>query len=99
MRASGGSRTTTLSFFSCAFFRSILIDDRQDLQEQWEAAGGIFVHHTSTKSTLEILKEKGVFACSDDSGGDGEVNDKENGDDSTATHEGPSHACSIYDRG
>jgi hypothetical protein len=37
----------------------ILIDDRpknHQLQQKWEAAGGIFIHHTSTKNTIQQLK-------------------------------------------
>ena len=47
--------------------RRVLIDDRIDLAENWEARGGIFVHHTHTERTLRILKEHGVLA------GDSEV--------------------------
>ena len=37
----------------------ILIDDRpmnHQLQQKWEAAGGIFIHHTSTRSTIRQLQ-------------------------------------------
>lgn len=38
----------------------VLIDDRAEKAEaQWVAAGGIFVHHTGTASTLARLKELG----------------------------------------
>eukprot|EP00439_Symbiodinium_sp_Y106_P080386 s981_g19.t1 len=35
----------------------VLIDDRGDLREAWEARGGIFVHHTSTAETIRQLRE------------------------------------------
>jgi hypothetical protein len=35
----------------------ILIDDRQKFQQDWEAAGGIFVHHEKTEKTLLKLRE------------------------------------------
>jgi len=38
----------------------ILIDDRADNINQWEAAGGIGILHTSTASTLAKLKELGL---------------------------------------
>lgn len=41
--------------------RAILIDDRLDLGKAWEAAGGVFVHHTSAESTLKQLREYGVI--------------------------------------
>ncbi len=36
---------------------SILIDDRQKNIDQWEAAGGIGILHTSTANTIEQLKQ------------------------------------------
>jgi hypothetical protein len=33
----------------------ILIDDRYDYKEDWENAGGIFVHHTSSEKTIQEL--------------------------------------------
>jgi hypothetical protein len=39
---------------------SILIDDRQKNIEQWEAAGGIGILHTSTANTIEQLKQLGL---------------------------------------
>ena len=45
---------------------AILIDDRIALKESWEAAGGIFVHHTSTDKTLKQLKALGVLKEDDD---------------------------------
>ena len=35
--------------------KALLIDDREKLKPQWEEAGGIFIHHTTTKTTLEQL--------------------------------------------
>jgi hypothetical protein len=40
---------------------SVLIDDRKDLQDDWEAAGGIFILHTDTVSSLQQLREKGII--------------------------------------
>ncbi len=39
---------------------SILIDDRQKNIDQWEAAGGIGILHTSTANTIEQLKKLGL---------------------------------------
>jgi hypothetical protein len=38
-----------------------LIDDRDKLREAWEKAGGIFILHTSTRSTLDKLRQCGVL--------------------------------------
>ena len=38
----------------------ILIDDRQKFQHDWEQAGGIFVHHVQTETTLIKLRELGI---------------------------------------
>lgn len=35
---------------------SVLIDDRLSLQADWQRAGGVFIHHTSTASSLQELK-------------------------------------------
>jgi len=43
----------------------VLIDDRVSLREAWEKNGGIFVHHTSTQRTLEVLRERGILGCDD----------------------------------
>ena len=40
---------------------SILIDDRIDLKENWEAAGGIFIHHVNTETTIRKLCDLGVI--------------------------------------
>ena len=40
---------------------SVLIDDRESLRKAWEDKGGIFVHHTSTRRTLELLRKKGIL--------------------------------------
>ncbi|AFG37504.1 hypothetical protein [Spirochaeta africana] len=34
---------------------AILVDDRQRLAEAWEAAGGVFIHHTSAAASIEQL--------------------------------------------
>ena len=39
---------------------SVLIDDRQKNIDQWEAAGGIGIFHTSTPNTIEQLKQLGL---------------------------------------
>ena len=39
---------------------SILIDDRQKNIDEWEAAGGIGILHTSTANTIEQLKQLGL---------------------------------------
>lgn len=39
----------------------VLIDDRLALKDEWEKAGGLFIHHTSTQRTLAMLQEKEVF--------------------------------------
>ncbi|CAJ1389814.1 unnamed protein product [Effrenium voratum] len=35
----------------------VLIDDRNDLREAWEARGGVFIHHTSAAESIRQLKE------------------------------------------
>ena len=35
----------------------MLIDDREDLREPWEARGGIFVLHVNTEQTLRTLRQ------------------------------------------
>jgi hypothetical protein len=47
------------SFFM--LFSRVLIDDRKDLQDDWEAAGGIFILHTDTVSSLQQLREQGII--------------------------------------
>jgi hypothetical protein len=39
----------------------VLIDDRIDLKDNWEKAGGIFIHHVDTESTLQKLREIGIL--------------------------------------
>jgi len=39
----------------------ILIDDRADLGIRWVEKGGIFIHHTSTVTTLVRLRELGLI--------------------------------------
>ncbi|CAJ1954450.1 unnamed protein product [Cylindrotheca closterium] len=48
-------------FRECTRAGSILIDDRDDLRPAWEAAGGLFVHHTDAKNTLRQLKAHGIL--------------------------------------
>lgn len=38
----------------------ILVDDTDKYRDRWEAAGGVFVHHTSAKDTLKQLEDLGV---------------------------------------
>jgi hypothetical protein len=40
---------------------AVLIDDSVKLRGDWEAAGGVFVHHQSTKATLKQLKLLGIL--------------------------------------
>ena len=40
---------------------AVLIDDSVKLRGDWEAAGGVFVHHQSTKATLKQLKQLGIL--------------------------------------
>lgn len=47
-------------FHECKVPGSILIDDRQRIGSEWRQAGGTFVHHVNTKSTLEQLRQLGV---------------------------------------
>ena len=39
----------------------VLIDDRSELRAMWEKKGGIFIHHTDTKSTLLKLEKAGII--------------------------------------
>lgn len=48
--------------FKEAMPNSILIDDRIDLRDNWEAAGGIFIHHVNTETTIRKLCELGVIS-------------------------------------
>ena len=38
----------------------ILIDDRQDTIDKWNAAGGIGIHHTSAENTIKQLQKLGL---------------------------------------
>ena len=38
-----------------------MIDDHEELRDDWEGADGIFVWHTSTKSTLEHLRKTRIL--------------------------------------
>jgi hypothetical protein len=35
----------------------VLVDDRADHRDKWEAAGGIFVHHKDARGSLAKLAE------------------------------------------
>ena len=39
----------------------VLIDDRLDLRDNWEARGGSFIHHVNTEQTLRLLREKNIL--------------------------------------
>mmetsp|Transcript_10317 Transcript_10317/g.15353 ORF Transcript_10317/g.15353 Transcript_10317/m.15353 type:complete len:99 (+) Transcript_10317:1070-1366(+) len=41
---------------------SVLIDDRESLADEWKNSGGIFIHHTKTERTLELLKKQGILS-------------------------------------
>jgi hypothetical protein len=43
----------------------VLIDDRVDLKSSWEAAGGIFIHHTSAADSIRQLKHLGILPSDD----------------------------------
>lgn len=38
----------------------VLVDDYQKYRQQWEDAGGVFIHHTSARATLRELKDLGL---------------------------------------
>lgn len=44
----------------------VLIDDRVKLKVEWERQGGTFVHHTSAKSTLTVLREMGIISSDEE---------------------------------
>lgn len=39
----------------------VLVDDRMKYAHLWENAGGVFVHHSDAKSTIEKLKRLGML--------------------------------------
>lgn len=39
----------------------VLVDDRDQYAEAWEAAGGIFIHHTDTASSIKALRKEGLL--------------------------------------
>lgn len=39
---------------------AILIDDRPDICQRWNEAGGIAIHHTSTENTIKKLQDLGL---------------------------------------
>ncbi len=44
---------------------SVLIDDRQRLVEEWEIAGGAFIHHTAAVTPLHIPRKRGTLMDDD----------------------------------
>ena len=46
---------------------SVLIDDRDKLRADWEKAGGIFIYHTNTASTVQQLRSLGIVPPSEES--------------------------------
>lgn len=42
-------------------YASVLIDDRIKFKADWEAKGGIFIHHTDTTATLRQLQDHGIL--------------------------------------
>ena len=46
----------------------ILIDDRIDLKQDWEDAGGVFVHHVDAETTIQTLRSMGVLPPNSDGG-------------------------------
>jgi hypothetical protein len=38
---------------------AVLVDDNADAREAWEQHGGVFVHHTSTPTTIGVLQSIG----------------------------------------
>lgn len=39
----------------------VLVDDRDRYRDLWEAAGGVFVHHTSAAASIQALKDAGYL--------------------------------------
>jgi len=39
----------------------VLIDDRKDLGIEWTKAGGVFIHHTDTSSSIAKLQSEGII--------------------------------------
>jgi hypothetical protein len=61
----------------------ILIDDRpdaNDVRARWEQAGGVFIHHTSARETIQGLMQLGVLPHHQD-------DDKDNDDDAKEEEE------------
>ena len=42
----------------CKGPRSILIDDRKEIGEAWDAAGGVFIHHVDSMNTIELFMKR-----------------------------------------
>jgi hypothetical protein len=67
----------------------ILIDDRQKFQHDWEEAGGIFVHHVKTETTLIKLQQLGIMNNVDpeaDDHDDGELQEDNNNNNNNNNH-------------
>lgn len=47
----------------------VLVDDRLDLRDRWEAAGGTFVHHTTAAASVAALRALGFGDRSAATGG------------------------------
>jgi hypothetical protein len=47
----------------------VLVDDRRDLRDRWEAAGGTFVHHTTAAASVAALRAHGLGDRSAPTGG------------------------------
>lgn len=45
----------------CKIPGAILIDDRVKFAAAWQQAGGVFIHHVNTSTTLEQLRKLGVI--------------------------------------
>lgn len=39
----------------------VLVDDYLKYRQLWEDAGGVFIHHTSAKASLEALRARGIL--------------------------------------
>jgi hypothetical protein len=39
----------------------VLVDDYLKYRHLWEAAGGVFIHHTSAKASLEALRARDIL--------------------------------------
>jgi hypothetical protein len=39
----------------------VLVDDRDKYRHLWEQAGGVFIHHTAAKASIQALKDAGYL--------------------------------------